>query len=163
MNVTNPTAPAAAPTNAPPQRTARAEEVRNERRRKAGATTVAGLKLHIDKDRLDPAYEYRWVNDVPGRVQALYEQDWDKVEDPGIAGGAGTIPTVHVSGNSPMPTNAILMRKRKDWYEADQKEKQKSLDEMDQSIRRGVGHERQEPELSGGVAYTPGGSNSISR
>lgn len=165
MNATtySPAPGATAPAPAEPQRQTRADTVRNERRRKPGATVAAGLKLHVDADKLDPAYEYRWVNDAPGRVQQMYDQDWDKVEDATIGNGEGTVPTIHVSGGSPTPTNAILMRKRKDWYEADQKEKQAPLDEMDQAIRRGVNHEQQEPELRGGVAYTPGGSNTISR
>ena len=50
------------------QRPTRADQVRTERRKKPGATSISGLKLHIDRDKLDPAYEYRWVNDTPGRV-----------------------------------------------------------------------------------------------
>lgn len=156
-------APASAPQQTASQRPTRADAERNERRRKPGATTISGLKLHVAPELLDPAYEYRWVNDEPGRVAGMYDNDWDKVEDKRIAKGEGTVPTVHVSGASPTPVKAVLMRKRKEWYEADQKEKQKPLDEMDQSIRRGVNHEQQEPELRGGVAYTPGGSNTVSR
>lgn len=144
------------------QRPNRADEVRAERRRKPGSTVQYGIKLHVDKDKLDPDYEYRWVNDAPGRVQALYEQDWDRVEDPQIAGegnSAGTVPTKFVGNVAGAPTNAVLMRKRKEWFVADQKEKRKPLDEMDKAIRRGA--EQKDPELSD--AYTPNGSNSISR
>jgi hypothetical protein len=51
------------------------------------------------------------------------------------------------------------MRKRKDWFQADQKEKQKPLDEMDRQIRRG----QSRPEIEASDRddfYTPG-TNSI--
>lgn len=145
------------------QRPSRADQVRTERRRKPGATNVSGLKLHIEKDKLDPAYEYRWVNDTPGRVQQLYGDDWDKVEDGSIVSSPGTVPTQHVGSDNGQPINAVLMRKLKTFYQADQKEKQAPLDAMDESIRRGVNHQNAEPELRGDVAYTPGGSNTVSR
>ncbi len=145
------------------QRPTRADQVRTERRRKPGSTVLSGLRLHIDKDKLDPAYEYRWVNDTPGRVQQLYGQDWDKVESSDIAGSSpGTVPTQHVGSEAGTPINAILMRKRKEFYAADQKEKQAPLDAMDESIRRGSAHQQAEPELRD-VAYTPGGTNTIGR
>jgi hypothetical protein len=142
------------------QRPNRAETERRERRKKRGSTVISGLKLYVDKDKLDPAYEYRWVNDVPGRVQQMHDNDWDRVEDPTIVPSAGSIPTQHVGVDSGRSINAVLMRKRKEWYEEDQKEKRRPLDEIDQSIRRGAHHK--EPELAGDIAYTPG-TNSISR
>lgn len=145
------------------QRPSRADQVRTERRKKPGSTAVSGLKLHIDKDKLDPAYEYRWVNDTPGRVNQLYEQDWDKVEDGSIVSAPGTVPTQHVGSDAGRPINAILMRKRKEFYEADQKEKQAPLDAMDAAIRGGTIHEKSSPELAGSVAYTPGGTNTLDR
>lgn len=145
------------------QRPTRADEVRQERRRKRGSTVVSGLKLHVPTDKLDQRFEYRWVNDVPGRVQQMTDNDWDRVEDPSIASGVGSVPTVHVSGSSATPMSAVLMRKRKDWYEDDQKEKNKPLDEIDAAIRRGTVHERNEADLRGDVAYTPNGSNHVSR
>jgi hypothetical protein len=145
------------------QRPTRADQVRTERRRKPGSTTITGMKLHVDNSLLDPAYEYRWANDRNGRVQQLYADDWDKVEDPNIVSSAGTVPTLQVGVDEGKPFNAVLLRKRKEWYQADQQEKQKPLDEIEESIRRGVGHQTAEPELRGDVAYTPGGSNTVSR
>ena len=147
------------------QRPTRADQVRTERRRKPGSTVNSGLKLHVDASLKDPAYEYRWVNDVPGRVQSFANQDWDRVDNAEIAGEGnanGTIPTKFVGMVSGGPTNAVLMRKRKDWHEADQIEKRKPLNAQDEAIRRGTIHQAQnEPELAGGIAYTPGGLNTI--
>jgi len=144
------------------QRPDRAAEVKAARRRKPGSTVHAGLKLHVPDDMKDPAYEYRWVNDVPGRVQALYAQDWDKVESTQIAedgNGGGTIPTKFVGNVGGAPTSAVLMRKRREFAEEDRRERFGALDETEKAIRRGT--ETKDPELSG--AYTPNGSNNISR
>lgn len=145
-------------------RATRAEEIRQERRRKPGQTVLDGRKLTVDESRLDRAnFEYRWVNDRGGRVSQMYQDDWDQVTDRAEVDAAGTVPTTQVGVDAGKPFNAVLMRKRKDWYADDQKEKQKPLDEIDDSIRRGLNHERTEPELAGEIAYTPGGSNIVSR
>lgn len=128
----------------------RAEEVRQERRRKPGATAHLGLKLHVPQElRDDKTYVYRFVNDTASRVQSFKDDDWD----PAPMGGASTDARV-VGTDGGKPIQSILMRKRRDWYEADQKAKRKPLDEMDEAIRRGTAHSK-EADL-GGVAYTPG-------
>lgn len=135
----------------------RAEEVRNERRRKPGATTVMGLKLHVPEDAKDPQYVHRWVNDIGQRVQSMTADDWD----PAPIGDAST-EARYVGTDSGKPINAVLMRKRKDWYEADQKDKRSNLAETDKAIQRGTVHDKAgEADLSG-AAYTPG-TNSINR
>ena len=137
----------------------RAEEVRQERRRKPGNTTHSGIKLGVPEEHLDrKTYEYRFVNDTGTRVQGLKDNDWDPV---GLEGASTE--SRFVGTDSGKPVKAVLMRKRKDWYDADQKEKRKPLDEMEQAILRGVAH-KNEADLKGdGVAYTPGDGNSISR
>jgi hypothetical protein len=137
----------------------RSNEVRAERRRKAGSTVNFGQKLGVPEELLDrKKFAYRWVNDVANRVEAMKEKDWEPV--PGV--GSGTSAEARVVGtNGIKPTNAVLMRMPKDWYEDDQKLKRKPLDEMDNAIRRGVAHK--EAELAGGIAYTPDGGNSVSR
>lgn len=141
------------------QRSDRANEVRRERRRKPGSTALSGLKLSVDPELLDPAYEYRWANDENGRVQQLESQDWDVVDNEAIAKegnvGGGTVPTRHVGGNG----KAVLMRKLKDWHQADRRAGFNRLDEMDKAIRKGA--EQKDTELAG--AYTPNGENTISR
>ena len=134
----------------------RAEEVRKNRRRKPGSTVHLGLKLHVPDTDKDEQYVYRWVNDTGQRVQSMAENDWD------------TVPlnekTEHryVGTDSGKPVNAVLMRKRKDWHEADQKEKRTTLAETDKAIQRGAAH-KNEADLSGDVSYTPGSGNSITR
>jgi len=136
----------------------RAEEVRTERRRKPGATTVMGLKLHVPESDKDAQYVHRWVNDVGQRVQAMTADDWD----PAPMGEAST-EARYVGTDSGKPINAVLMRKRKDWYDADQKDKRQNLAETDKAIQRGTVHANAGEADLKGVDYTPGNGNSISR
>lgn len=133
----------------------RAEEVQRERRRKPGSTVLPGIKLGVDMSKLDPAYEHRFVNDTGSRVQQMYENDWDPVSEDvkPDADGEGSVQTKVVGTDSGKPIKAVLMRKRREWYDADQKEKRKVLDEIDTDIKRGTAHKK-EGELSG-VSYTP--------
>lgn len=137
----------------------RADEVRQERRRKPGSTAHYGLKLSVPEEQLDrKTYEYRWVNDSPGRVQRMKDEDWDPA--PEAANGASVEKRV-VGTDAGKPTSGVLMRKRREWYADDQKEKMRPLNEMDAEIRRGKNHERTEPGTSGPDIYTPGGVNTI--
>lgn len=136
----------------------RAEEVRQERRRKPGATTVMGLKLHVPESAKDQQYVHRWVNDIGQRVQSMTADDWD----PAPMGGSST-EARYVGTDSGKPINAVLMRKRKDWYDDDQKAKRSNLAETDKAILRGTVHANAgEADLSE-AAYTPGNGNSINR
>lgn len=137
-------------------RPTRAEEVRQERRRKPGSTAHLGIKLSVPEDQLDrTTYEYRFANDTGSRVASLKDDDWD----PAPIGGASTDTRV-VGTDSGKPIKAVLMRKRKDWYDADQKAKRKPIDEMDAAIRRGTAH-KQEKDLGSDVSYTPGSGNTL--
>jgi hypothetical protein len=64
-----------------PGRPPRTAEVAVERRRRTASGPTAGLKLHVPQDMKDDAnFEYRWVNDRPGRVrQMTVDDDWDVV------------------------------------------------------------------------------------
>lgn len=145
-------------------RPTRAEKVRQERRRKPGQVLLSGVKLAVDQSKLDPNFTYRWVNDKGNRVQQLESADWDPVNEAvkDDSDGAGTVQTKIVGTDAGKPYNAVLMRKRKDWFKEDKKEAQKPLDELDEAIRRGMNHQKDSPELAG-VGYTPGGRNTVSR
>lgn len=137
----------------------RSEEVRQERRRKRGSTVHFGMKLDVPDGTIDRnTYVGRWVNDTPGRIQKMMDDDWDKVPVDGASVEARVVST-----GTGKPVEAVLMRKRKDWYAEDQKEKMKPLDEMDAEIRRGKAHEKNEPALAGDGVYTPNGVNIIER
>ncbi len=145
-------------------RPTRAEEVRQERRKKPGQTVLSGQKLVVDESKLDRnKFEYRHVNDKNGRMQQLHAVDWDVApenakEDTNSLGG---VISTHAGVDEGKPFNTVLMRKRKDWFLDDQRDKQRPLDEMDEAIRRG-NTEHKANELRGAGVYTPG-TNKIER
>lgn len=139
-------------------RTERAEEVRRERRKKPGQVSLSGIKLSVDESKLDRnRYQYRFVNDKADRVRQLHAVDWDIAPEMAKedTNSLGTTTTAIGGVTEKGPYNMVLMRKEKDWFEADQKEKMRPLDEMDKAILRGqTGLAGQ--ELKGEGVYTPG-------
>ena len=80
-------------------------------------------------DGKDAAYEYYIVNDIEGRVERMKEQDWEVVTDTNInigdrrlsaPGQEGSAKTVSVGGG----VTGVLMRIKREWWEADQAKKQ---------------------------------------
>jgi hypothetical protein len=141
----------------------RAEEIRQERRKKPGSTVHSGTKLVVDERKLDRAnFTYRWVKDYGGRMAQLHGEDYDPAPENAVIGseGVGTV-GAKTGGTDEFgkPYQMVLMRKRKDWFDVDQREKQKPLDEMDRAIRAGRPHSG--TELTGEGVYTPDGGNRI--
>lgn len=144
----------------------RREEEKERRRRRQGFGMERSLKLHVPDDSKDPNYVYRWVNDDGRRVRQLTEMDdWDLVSDEKIAesdrqAGLGTR-AERVVGKTEQGAGqrAYLLRKRRDWYEADKKEEQKALVDVERKMAKGrhEGAEALDPQH----AYVPGGMNSI--
>lgn len=147
-------------------RATRADEVRQERRRQPGATVMAGIKLTVDETKLDrKTFEYRWAKDFGGRMPQLHSEDWDPAPESAVLGnqGEGTVGTkIGGTDEGGKPYNMVLLRKRKDWFRADQEEKQRPLKEMDDAIRRGTNHLQDQPEAKEGF-YTPNGQNTVAR
>lgn len=145
----------------------RIEEERTRRRRRDDMSDGRLRNLAISGD-LDPAYEYRWINDEPGRVHRLtVTDDWDRVTDDMLGVrhdkdrnvGSGVERVVDRSTGK----RAILVRKRKDYYVSDKAKEQVRLDELDRQIKRGeVPSNGGEQALTPGVnAYVPAGGISI--
>ena len=158
-----------APTKRPVGRPAkRAVEEKKQRRRRGDLTIGRNQKLSLDTDRLDDNYVYRWVNDMPGRVQALTKQDdWDVVSAEEIGEdvrdkGVGTNVERIVSATD--GTKAVLLRKPRDYYEEDKAKEQASIREMEQAMERGEAKDSSgQAAPSVEQAYTPaGGGISIS-
>ena len=100
------------------------------RRRKFGSdgNTLGRRKLGLVDDAKDPNFDYRWVNDAPGRIQRMEAIDWDIVEDrsgalmpgqdrppgSGVEAHAGMLPN-----SSGKQMRSVLMRKRKDLRDED--------------------------------------------
>ena len=137
----------------------RAEETKSERRRRDDGDGGAGQKLFVPESAKDQNFAYRWVNDTPGRVQQLTKaDDWDVCENvTDHAQNEGTTEKRVVDKTD--GHKAVLLRKRKDYYEADKAKGQKLLDARDEAMRRGAPTDSQ--GLAGPEAYTPNGKNII--
>lgn len=145
-----------------PGRPPRQEQVQVTRRRREGMGAERGQRLYVPEKMKDPDFVYRHVNARDGRVSRLYEEDWDVVGAPdgdpaANASSLGT--TIQRVANQTTGEKTILMRKRKELYEADKAAEQKLLDAQDEAMRRGA---LPSPEgLNGAESYTPGGKNII--
>lgn len=138
------------------------------RREKVGAGAITGMRLTVNEAILDKeSFEYRWLNDRPGRIQAMHDRDWEVVSTSGdeiAPDQLGTAMTHHVGiGEGNRPVNGYLARKPKQWYQEAQREKHKQLDETDKAIQRGTFHkgETQAAAIAGEHGYVPEGSISI--
>jgi hypothetical protein len=140
-------------------RAPRTEEVAQERRRRTDGTLdrTSSLKLAVPENvRADnPGFTFRWGNDEGNRMYArTVQDDWDKVT------GVDPIPV----GTDPegKPIYAHLLKKRQDFWEADQKAKADALAETERGLVRGDNKETQAAETAYAVegnristGYTP--------
>lgn len=156
-----------APRRGRPPNAERATIELGERRRKRGSASASGLKLTVDMDKLDTKnFTHRWANDVPGRLRNLTElDDYEFVEIPGQSSANEGNKVAHHAGlganNSSM--RSYLVRKPKQWYDDDQREKQKPLDDIDHQIKRGTlaKSDDRAAAIAGEHGYVPEGSISI--
>lgn len=123
--------------------------MREERRRK-GKVGKLDQKLAVDPAMMDPAYRYRWANDNELRVQNLEANDWDIVDarDPlkdrdGRSGLGSAVSKVVGRNDDGSPKKAYLMRKRRDWYDADKAERQAEINKQETAIKNPEGLEGQ--------------------
>lgn len=138
----------------------RAEEVKTRRRRREGLGEDRNLKLYVPGAMKDPNFAYRFVNDRPGRVrQMTVEDDWDVVKDERIdSDSIGTVP--ERVGDKITGERMTLLRKPKELFDEDRKEKFKALDKTEASMRREL------PTTAGGLSaqdnpYIPTGKNIV--
>lgn len=144
---------------AEPSRPSRQDETRKRRRNRDLLGPERNLKLYVPPDQKDPNFEYRWVNDRPGRVRQMTQyDDWDVVSgiDPSSS-AEGTVTTRIVDSGA--GEKGVLLRKPKEYYDEDRAEAEKALKARDDELRQGASTS---PEgLSGPQAYVPGGRNQI--
>lgn len=148
----------------------RAAQEQSERRRRRGTGALSGLKLAVNEDALDRKnFEYRFVNDRPGRIAQLTQNDdYDIVTDPSKEAkpdstNEGTGISVYVGGGeNGQPMRGYLLRKPKKYYQEDQAEKQALIDEQLKAIKRGAPQvQGQDARDLAQVSYVPEGGISI--
>ena len=107
---------------------------------KARIRTPLGTKRDIlSVQNPEEGYVYRIVNDTPGRINRFKEAGYELVEDAQLG-------TSHVDGNQASQgivskdvgkgVTAVVMRQRDEFYKEDQAEKQRKIDELENSMRK---------------------------
>lgn len=112
-------------------------------KRRMDSNLTAGRKnvLVVDENMLDRTrFVYRVVSDVPGNIEVYKAIDYDPVMRPDVKIGDddasksnhdGSTVRVDIGGGK----TGILMSKPIEWHEADQKAKEKRLQDMDKEMR----------------------------
>lgn len=88
----------------------------------------------------DPNYVYRWVNDVPGRIQKFKDGGYEVVTE-SLEVGQQTVDRNTKLGSAVTKTvggtmTAVLMRIPREWYNEDQKAKQDEISAKEQAMRK---------------------------
>jgi len=105
-------------------------------------------RLHVPDEDKDPNFEYRWINDDPGRIEAAKKGGWETVSkgdttvgDPDVTTGNTDLGSAtslvvgkHESGAG---KRAVLMRIPREWYDEDQAAKEEVNRATDEAITRG--------------------------
>lgn len=145
----------------------RVEEERARRRRRDDMGDGRFLNLSIVGHQ-DPRYVYRWINDEPGRVYNLtVRDDWDRVTDEQLGErsekdrqlGCGVERIAYKDTGK----RCILVRKLREYYEADEAKKQARHDVIDSEMKKGTvrGTGDEQPLQMGVTGYVPAGGISI--
>lgn len=89
----------------------------------------------------DPGYSYRIVNDTEDRIQRFLDAGYEVVTAEGTKVGDNRASQASVLGSKQVfsvggGTKGVLMRIKKEWFDEDQANKQKKVDDMEASIKK---------------------------
>lgn len=112
------------------------------RRSRRSRSPIDGRRNVLTVKGLSPGMIGRWVENTPDRVEDLMDQGYETVRHPVQIGdrsidlGApmGSVVTKRAGGGREL----ILMQIPKEWYEADQREKQAVVDEREVATKAGT-------------------------
>lgn len=113
----------------------RAEEIRPKR------TPINGRNILTVQGK-DPNYVYRIVNADGDRIAQFEEAGYELVEGKDVKVGDRRLDSASAEGSKAQVSvdregkKAFVMRIRKEWYEEDQRAKQKQVDDLEQSIKQ---------------------------
>ena len=116
-------------------------DMKNERRRRSNNLSGSRRRRHVDESLRDrEKYEYRWINDEAERIHSLtVNDDWDIVSDREKATGTGSELASQVgSGAKGSPLRAILVRKLKEYHDADKADQQRLIDAQEDALKGNV-------------------------
>lgn len=104
-------------------------------------TPINGTRNRLNVRGKEPGFVYRIVNDTDDRVQTFIDMGYEIVNDTSVTVGDKRIANPTQEG-SPLKVSvgqgvqAYVMRQRQDWYDEDQRAKQKLVDELEASMKR---------------------------
>jgi hypothetical protein len=141
----------------------RIQHTKEERRRRLGAGLERNYKLFVPENKKDPNFEYRWINDSPGRIEQYTTQDdWDIVTTD-RNGEPFECSRPVGPGPDGRPLYAKLCRKRKEYYDQDKEEELKSIKAQEDAMRVGPPPSPQGLGAEPATTYVPGGRNTITK
>lgn len=148
-----------------PGRPPRQVEVQQQRRRRADFGMDGNVKLGVPEHLKKPGFVYRWMNEVPGRLESkTVNDDWDIVKEqinPEQDNGEGTPVRRNAGvGADGKPLYAYLCRKPENFHREDKAKEQARIKETEAALKRG--EVKGAEALTGPNAYVPGGSQGIS-
>jgi hypothetical protein len=149
-------APVDAATEAFPTR-AEKEQAREPQGR-AERTPFGGAQFRLKVDNRDPNYVYRWFNDDPDRIQRAKSAGYEMVDSEGGEASKSNAPNATGLGSAVSQLvgrtregnaqRGYLMRQKREWYDADQRAKQSTVDDIDSQIHAGYrGNDKAAGEL----------------
>lgn len=132
----------------------RKEETKRRQRRRDTSLGSFKQRMTVPKEVIEWARKndktLRWINDERAKIPHAQANDWDFVKYQG--GKCGEIEQPSDLGDcysmvvgrekTGQDIRAYLMCKNKDWYEDDQAEKQKDVDQIDKAINAGKAHQQ---------------------
>lgn len=121
-------------------------------RQRVSRTPVSGPRDILNVRNKDENYVYRWVKDVPGRVQRFLDGGYEVVVDDNAQVGHKTVDATSRLGSALTRntdgTALVLMRIPREWYDEDQAAKQAEIDAIEDSMQadggnnQGLGQDR---------------------
>lgn len=123
--------------------TEKKEAVAIKRTTRESRIPVAGPRDILTVAGKDPNYSYRWVKDLPGRIQRFLDGGYEivnhdaQVGQKAVDSGSrlGTAITRLDGANT-----LVLMRIPLEWYNEDQERKQAEIDAVEDSLRNDGGN-----------------------
>ena len=119
------------------------EAVQIERKTRPTRIPVSGPRDILTVTNKDPNYHYRWVKDLPGRIQRFLDGGYEFVNHDAQV-GQRTVDASSRLGSAVTRLDGmntlVLMRIPLEWYNEDQESKQRELDSLEDAMKADGGN-----------------------
>ena len=126
------------------------EDARPDRSRQA--RSPLGMRNRLTFKNLDPAYNYRIINDKDDRIKQAQEGGYEFVESSEQLGDLKVAEATKIGSRVSKPVGhgmtGYLMRIKKEWYDEDQSKKQEKVDTLEKSMKPQKAKEEYGPGLT---------------